>query len=124
MWVEANPSGEGRTNDIAMLRAQSGLMATLGAVVAAGAVVLADRGYPTLHKDLGDAGVITPVYANRHHPISHTDRVFNRALSSMRMPVEHAIGRMEWCRALHHWRRPTAAFDRTTKANGILTSLT
>ena len=78
LWVEANPSGEGRTNDIAMLRAQTGLMATLAAAVAAGVVVLADRGYPTLHKDLGDDGVITPVYANKHHPISDTDRVFNR----------------------------------------------
>ena len=124
LWVEANPTGEGRTNDIAMLRAQSGLMATLAAAVTVGTVILADRGYPTLWKDLGEDGVITPVYANKHHPISDTDRVFNRALSSMRMPVERAIGRMKWWRALAYWRRPTAAFDRTTKAIGVLTTIT
>jgi hypothetical protein len=124
LWVEANPSGEGRTNDIAMLRAQSGLMMVLAAAVAAGTVVLADRGYPTLWKDLGNEGVITPVYANKHHPISGIDHMFNRALSSMRMPVEHAIGRLKWWKALHYWRRPAAAFDRTTKAIGILAGLT
>ena len=48
IWVEANPSGEGRTGDIAMLRAQEGLLAALQAGVAAGTVVVADRGYPTL----------------------------------------------------------------------------
>lgn len=124
LWVEANPSGEGRTNDIAMLRAQTGLMMVLGAAVASGTVILADRGYPTLWKDLSHDGVITPVYANKHHGISQADRVSNRALSAMRMPVEHAIGRMKWWRALHYWRRPTAAFDRTTKAIGVLATLT
>jgi len=125
LWVEANPTGEGRTNDIAMLRAQTGLMMTLAAAVTAGAVILADRGYPTLWKDLGDQGVITPVYANKHHPqISGHDRIFNRALSGMRMPVEHAAGRMRWWRALTYWRRPTAAFDRTAKAIGVLATLT
>jgi hypothetical protein len=124
LWVEANPSGEGRTHDLAMLRAQTGLMMTLLAAVAAGAVVLADRGYPTLCKDLGDEGVLTPVYAKAHHPISGTDRIFNRALSAMRMPVEHATGRMKWWRALAYWRRPTTAFDRTIKAIGVLATLT
>ncbi|MBN2113586.1 MAG: transposase [Acidimicrobiia bacterium] len=106
IWVEANPSGEGRTGDIAMLRSQQGLLPALQAGVAAGTVVLADRGYPTLIQDLGGQGVITPVYANRYHPISDHDRMFNRALSSTRMPVEHALGRMKRLRALTYRRRP------------------
>lgn len=124
IWVEANPSGEGRTGDIAMLRAQDGLMAALQAGAAAGTVVLADRGYPTLTRDLGEDGAITPVYADRYHSISDYDRIFNRALSSMRMPVEHAIGRMKWWRVLSYWRRPVPAFARTIRAVGILTTLT
>ena len=124
LWVEANPTGEGRTNDIAMLRAQTGLMTVLMAAAAAGVVVLADRGYPTLWKDLGDEGVIVPLYKPRHRPMDGYDTMFNRALSSMRMPVEHAIGRMKWWRTLHYWRRPTAAFDRTAKAIGVLATLT
>lgn len=125
VWVEANPSGEGRTGDIAMLRAQQGLMGALQAGVAAGTLVLADRGYPTLRRDLGEDGAITPIYANKHHPdLPQADRIFNRALSSTRMPVEHAIGRMKWWRALTYWRRPVAAFTRTIRAIGILTTLT
>lgn len=125
IWVEANPSGEGRTADIAMLRAQDGLMGALQAGVAAGTVVLADRGYPTLTRDLGVDGAITPVYANKHHPdLPQADREDNRRLSSRRMPVEHAIGRMKWWRALTYWRRPVPAFARTIRAIGVLTTLT
>jgi len=40
------------------------------------------------------------------------------------MPVEHAIGRMKWWHALSYWRRPIAAFDQTSKAIGILATLT
>ena len=124
LWVEANPSGEGRTSDIAMLRAQRGLLGALQVGVAAGVVVLADRGYPTLTRDLGADGAITPVYANKHHPRSDRDRLFNRALSPLRMPVEHATGRMKWWRALHYWRRPVPAFTHTAKAIGTLATLT
>jgi len=124
VWVEANPSGEGRTNDIAMLRAQEGLLTALQAGVAAGTVVMADRGYPTLTRDLGEDGAITPVYANRYRPVSEDDQDFNRKLSSERMPVEHAIGRMKWWRALHYWRRPVPAFARTIRAVAVLATLT
>lgn len=124
LWVEANPSGDGRTNDIAMLRAQAGLMALLTVAIGAGVVVLADRGYQTLWKDLGAESVITPVYKTRYRPLSDNDRRFNRRLSSRRMPVEHAIGRMKWWHALHYWTRPPEAFDRTSKAIGILATLT
>jgi len=125
IWVEANPSGEGRTGDIAMLRAQEGLLEAIRTGVAAGTVVLADRGYPTLSGDLGEQGAITPVYANKHHPaLPAADQEFNRWLSSERMPVEHAIGRMKWWRTLSYWRRPISAFARTVRAVGILTTLT
>ena len=123
IWVEANPSGEGRTNDIAMLRSQTALLAALGVIVAQGAVVLADRGYQTLWKNLGAAAVI-PVCKNRHHDLTDSDRRRNRKLSSFRMPVEHACGRMKWWRTLHYWRRPVDAFDRTVKAIGVLASIT
>jgi hypothetical protein len=124
LWVEANPSGEGRTHDVTMLRAQGPLLAALLTAVAAGVVVLTDRGYHRLDKDLGVDGVITPVHKPRYRDMDGMDRMFNRALSSMRMPVEHALGRMKWWRALHYWRRPPEVFDRTAKAIGILAGLT
>jgi hypothetical protein len=124
IWVEANPSGEGRTNDIAMLRAQQALLTTLGVMVAAGATVLVDRGYQTLWRDLGRQRTVIPAIKNRHHDLSDVDRRRNRQLSSIRMPVEHACGRMKWWRALSYWRRPIDAFDRTIKAIGALAAIT
>jgi len=124
LWVEANPTGEGRTHDITMLRSQTALMAMLSVAVTAGAVVLADRGYRTLYKDLGADGVITPIYKNHNQPLSDEARRFNRGLSSRRIRVEHAIGAMKWWHTLDYWRRPAEAFDRTAKAIGILTTLT
>ena len=124
LWVEANPTGEGRTHDITMLRSQTALMAMLAVAVTAGAVVLADRGYRTLYKDLGVDGVTTPIYKNHNEPLTSEARRFNRDLSSRRIYVEHAIGAMKWWHTLDYWRRPTQAFDRTAKAIGILTTLT
>lgn len=124
LWVEANPSGDGRTNDIAMLRSQTGLLAMLAVAVTAGAVVLADRGYQTLWKDLGTERVETPIYRTRYRGLTDTQTRYNRELSSRRMPVEHAIGAMKWWHALDYWRRPAAAFTRTSQAIGILATLT
>jgi len=124
LWVEANPSGDGRTNDIAMLRAQTSLMLFLSVAVGASVVVLADRGYQTLYKDLDPDRVETPIYRTRYRALTDDEVRYNRDLSARRMPVEHAIGRMKWWHALSYWRRPTAAFDQTSKAIGILATLT
>lgn len=123
IWFEANPSGEGRTYDLTMLRSQGELLSTLVALAAAGILVLADRGYPGLDKDLG-WGALIPIRKPRGQPLSGEARLFNRALSSLRMPVEHATGRMKWWGALNYWRRSPDRFDRTGKAIGVLTSLT
>lgn len=124
LWVEANPTADGRTNDIAMLRAQAGLLAMLAVAVTAGAVVLADRGYQTLWKDLGTERVETPIYRTRYRALTNDEVRYNRELSSRRMPVEHAIGAMKWWHALDYWRRPAAAFARTSQAVGVLATLT
>jgi hypothetical protein len=44
-------------------------------------------------------------------------------LSSMRMPVEHAIGRLKWWKTLRYWRRYPDQFDQTGKAITVLDSL-
>ena len=123
IWFEANPSGEGRTYDLTMLRAQGALLSTLVALAAAGVLVLGDRGYPGLDGDLG-WGALIPVRKPRGRPLSQEAKLYNRALSSMRMPVEHAVGRMKWWRALGYWRRSADRFDRSGKAIGVLASLT
>ena len=120
LWFEANPSGEGRTGDVAMLRAQGPLLAAL---VLAGCLVLVDRGYQNLDHELGPR-VVSPLYKPRGGVLGEAGRRFNRALSSLRMPVEHACGRMKWWRALRYWRQAPERFGATGKAVAVLASLT
>jgi hypothetical protein len=122
LWFAANPSGEGRTHDITMLRAQTDLLATLGLVTAAGVLVLADKAYSSLDQDLGLLAVVG-TKKPRGRERSMENRLWNRAHSSIRMPVEHAIGRLKWWAAMRYWRRPADRFDRGGRAIAILTSL-
>ena len=116
LWFGANPSGEGRTGDVAMLRAQAGLLATLSA---AGCLVLVDRGYQNLDRELG-ARAVSPLHEPRGGVLGEAGRCFDRALSSLRMPVEHACGRMKWWRVLRYWRQVPERFGATGKAVAVL----
>lgn len=122
LWFAANPSGEGRTHDITMLRAQSELLAALSLVTAAGVLVLGDKAYQSLTDDIGWLAV-TGTKKPRNKQRSMENRLWNRVLSSMRMPVEHAIGRLKWWKAMHYWRRPSDRFDTSGRAIAILASL-
>lgn len=122
LWFAANPSGEGRTHDITMLRAQTELLATLGLITAAGVWVLGDKAYQSLTNDIGLLAVVGSAKP-RGRERSMENRLYNRVLSSMRMPVEHAIGRLKWWKAMHYWRRPADRFDHSGRAIAILTSL-
>jgi len=115
LWFEANPTGEGRTHDTTMLRAQAGLLATL---LAAGVLVVADQGYRGLRADLGERAWVPAMKARRG---TRAARDTEHAL--VRMPVEHAIGRMKWWRVMRDWRRPVDRFDRTGKAVAVLASM-
>jgi hypothetical protein len=123
LWVEANPSGEGRTFDVTMLRAQTGLMVTLGVLAASGVMVIADKGFRGLWQDLGADTVLIPERRPAGKPYTDEQRTHNRMVSTRRMPVEHAIGRMKWWKVLHYWRQTPHRFDRTSKAVGVLASI-
>jgi hypothetical protein len=120
LWFEANPSNEGRTHDVTMLRAQAGLLAVLGATTA---TLLADKAYGGLKYDIDPEGLLTPWVKWRGGVLSDEDRDANHLLSSLRMPVEHAIGRMKWWRAMRYWRRPADRFQRGGKAIAVLASM-
>lgn len=92
LWVEANPNGDGRTTDIAMLRAQTAVMLFLTIAVGVGIVVVTDRGYQTLRKDLDADRVETPIYRTRYRALTDNETRYNRDLSARRIPVEYAIG--------------------------------
>jgi DDE superfamily endonuclease len=119
LWFEANPSGEGRTHDISMLRAQTQLLAA----VAAAWLVLADRGYQGLGHDLGQDRVATPMYRSANRKLSDGDRIYNRDQASLRIRVEHTIGRMKTWRAMRHHRRSPDRFHDTGRAIATLVSI-
>jgi hypothetical protein len=121
VWFEANPSGEGRTHDVTMLRAQLGLMAVLGTVAA---TVLADKAYTGLRHDLGEQRCRIPRQKPRNQPKSEDQRALEHQWSSERMPVEHSIGRMKWWRVLRWWRAADHRFAATGKAIATLASIT
>ena len=121
VWFEANPSGEGRTHDMSMLRAQLGLFAVLAAT---SATILADKSYQGLRTELGEQRVHVPRLRRRHQPKPPAQRDLEHAMSAAPMPVEHAVGSMKWWRQLRYWRRPEEAFDRAGKAIAILAGLT
>lgn len=120
LWFEANPNHEGRTHDVTMLRNQ---VALLGVLAATTAVVLADKAYVGLKDDMDPNGLLTPWKKPRGGELSVEDRDANHLLSSLRMPVEHAIGRMKWWKALRYWRRPADRFGRGGKAVAVLASM-
>ena len=121
LWFEANPSEEGRTHDITMLRAQAALLAVLAATTA---TVVADKAYVGLKADIDPGRVLTPWVKPRGGTLPDEDRDANHLLSSLRMPVEHAIGRMKWWRALRYWRNDMTRFGPTGKAVAALASIT
>jgi hypothetical protein len=120
LWFEANPTGEGRTQDITALR--SG--ALLGVLAVAGITVLGDLGYQGLG-DWTTGDVYTPVRRRRGHPhLDRDSRLYNHALAQARIRVEHSIAGLKRWGALRHHRRPPATLDRTGRAITVLTSLT
>lgn len=121
VWFEANPNGEGRTHDVTMLRAQTGLLDVLARTRAH---VLADKAYVGLVHDIDPARVITPHAKPRGGELDALARMVNRDLSSIRMPVEHAIGRMKWWRSFRYWRADMTRFGPTGKAIATLASIT
>lgn len=118
VWFEANPSGEGRTQDLTMLR--SG--ALLGVLALAGVSVLADLGYQGLGSLL-TGEVYTPRRRRPGRRLDRDDRIYNHAHAQARIRVEHGIARLKQWGALRHHRRPPAALDNTGKAITVLTSL-
>lgn len=66
----------------------------------------------------------TPWVRSRGVVLADDDRDANHLLSSLRMPVEHAVGRMKWWRALRYWRNAVHRFGPTGKAVATLASIT
>ena len=116
LWWEANPSGQGRTHDIAMLRDQSLLLV----LALAGITLLGDLGYEGLHHDLGDDDVWVPRRRRPGRRLDRDSRIYNHALAVSRVRVEHAIAKLKRWGALTRHRRAPNTFDDLGKAIVVL----
>ncbi len=120
IWFEANPNGEGRTQDITMLR--NG--ALLGVLALSAVTILADLGYQGLGGDVaGD--VYTPRRRRPGHKhLDRDDRLHNHGLAQARIRVEHSIARLKRWGVMRQHRRHPDTLDRVGQATVVLDSLT
>jgi hypothetical protein len=85
----------GRVSDHLLLRA-TGVMRKMPE----GVVVRVDKGYEGLEEEYPEVSVEKPRRARRGHPLTVLEKIYNRAMSALRMPVEHAIGHLKRFRML------------------------
>jgi hypothetical protein len=94
----------GRVSDQLLLRA-TGVMRK---IPNKGVVVRVDKGYEGIEEEYPEVRVQKPKKARRGHPLTVLEKLLNRAMSTLRMPVEHAIGGMKKFRLLAGIYRGTA----------------
>ena len=85
----------GRVSDQLLLRA-TGVMRQ----VPEGMVVRVDKGYEGLEEEYPEVKVEKPLKARRCHPLTVLEKILNRTMSALRMPVEHVIGHLKKHRML------------------------
>jgi len=85
----------GRVSDLLLLRA-TGVMHK----IPKGVVVRVDKGYEGLEEEYPQLRVQKPRKARRGHPLTVLEKIYNRAMSTLRIPVEHAIGHLKKYRLL------------------------
>lgn len=86
----------GRVSDHLLLRA-TGVMRKMPKE---GVVVRVDKGYEGLEQEYPEVSVQKPKKARRGHPLTVLEKISNRAMSTLRIPVEHAIGHLKKYRML------------------------
>jgi hypothetical protein len=86
----------GRVSDLLLLRA-TGVMRK---ILKKSVVVRVDKGYEGLEEEYPQVRVEKPRKARRAHPLTVLEKIYNRAMSTLRIPVEHAIGHLKKYRLL------------------------
>jgi len=86
----------GRVSDHLLLRA-TGVMRRIPQGVV---VVRVDKGYEGIEEEYPQVRIEKPRKARRGHPLTVLEKIYNRAMSALRIPVEHAIGHLKKYRML------------------------
>jgi hypothetical protein len=85
----------GRVSDLVLLRA-TGVMGRISEEM----VVRVDKGYEGLEEEYPEVKVQKPKKARRGYPLTVLEKLLNRAMSTLRIPVEHVIGHLKKFRLL------------------------
>ena len=85
----------GRVSDHLLLRA-TGVMRQ----VPEGFLVRVDRGYEGLEEEYPEVKLKKPLKARRGHPLTVLEKILNRVMNTLRIPVEHTIGHLKKFRLL------------------------
>ena len=108
--VDCAPAVEGRRHDFKVFEETRALTETIPKEV----TVLADSGYQGAQNGQPAGKVQLPKKATKLHPLSQEEKASNRALSQVRVKVEHAIGRMKHFKILsERFRHRLSSYDDT-----------
>jgi hypothetical protein len=86
----------GRVSDHLLLLRATGVMRKMPE----GVVVRVDKGYEGLEEEYPEVRVQKPKKARRGHPLTVLEKILNGAMSTLRIPVEHASGHLKKFRLL------------------------
>lgn len=100
----------GSVHDYSLLRA-TGVVYT---VQAQQRKLRLDKGYEGVETAYPDAALAKPKRAQRNHPLTLLEKLYNQLLSSLRMPVEHTLACLQKFNILAGiYRGPTHRYDDT-----------
>lgn len=106
--VDVSAAVEGKQHDFKLFEGHQ----TLEKVIPKEVEVLADSGYQGAEKLSRGQKIRLPTKATKLQPLSESDKAANRALSKVRVGVEHAIGRLKCFRILSdRFRHRLSSYD-------------
>lgn len=94
--LDISPAVEGKRHDFKLFEDHE----TLSQVIPKEVEVLADSGYQGAEKLAPDRKISLPVKATKLHPLTEAEKDANRALSKVRVRIEHVIGCLKRFRIL------------------------
>lgn len=91
----------GRVSDLVLLRG-TGVMRRISesSTSTSVPVVRVDKAYEGLEEEYLEVKVHKPRKARRGHPLTVLEKIYNRAMSTLRIPIEHTIGHLKKYRML------------------------
>lgn len=106
--VDVSPAAEGKRHDFRLFKDHQ----TLKEVIPKEVRVLADSGYQGADKEGEGRDIRLPDKATKLRPLTEAQKAANRALSKVRVRVEHALGRLKCFRILSdRFRHRLSSYD-------------